>query len=108
MADLLQQGATLTDLSCPQCASPLFRLQDGSLWCGKDQKRVVVVKEGEEPPRTSSNASIDNLEKTLITKVDDLQLKIQHTNNVEELAKLSSALNELLSSLEKIGRMKKS
>ena len=108
MADLLRQGATLTDLSCPQCASPLFRLQDGSLWCGKDQKRVVVVKEGEEPPRTSSNASMDNLEKTLITKVDDLQLKIQHTDNVEELAKLSSALNELLSSLEKIRRMKKS
>ncbi|HDO41444.1 MAG TPA: hypothetical protein ENH03_00890, partial [Candidatus Bathyarchaeota archaeon] len=26
MADLLRSGATLTDLSCPVCASPIFRL----------------------------------------------------------------------------------
>jgi uncharacterized Zn finger protein (UPF0148 family) len=49
-AELLMQGATLTDLSCPVCASPLFRLKDGTLWCTKDEKKVVIVKEGEEMP----------------------------------------------------------
>jgi UPF0148 protein len=108
MADLLRQGATLTNLSCPQCASPLFRLQDGSLWCGKDQKKVVIVKEGEQPPRTNTNTTMSNLETTLLAKVEDLQLKIQGNDNTDELVKLSSALNELLNSLEKIQRMKKS
>ena len=107
MADLLRQGATLTDLSCPACASPLFRLKDGTLWCAKCEKKVIVVKEGEELEKTSKMA-YEKLEETLLVKVQDIQNKIQNTENVEELQKLSSALSELLSNLEKIKKMKKS
>jgi UPF0148 protein len=107
MADLLRQGATLTDLSCPACASPLFRLKDGTLWCAKCEKKVIVVKEGEEPEKASSMA-YEKLEATLLAKVQDIQNKIEHTENVEELQKLSTALSELLSNLEKIKKMKKS
>jgi UPF0148 protein len=106
MADLLRQGATLTDLSCPACASPLFRLKDGTLWCAKDEKKVIVVKEGEEPEKTS-NAAYDKLEATLLKKVEDIQNKIQQTENAEELQKLSTALSELLGNLEKIQKIKK-
>jgi UPF0148 protein len=106
MADLLRQGATLTDLSCPVCASPLFRLKDGTLWCAKDEKKVIVVKEGEEPEKTTSTA-YDKLEATLLAKVEDIQNKIHQTDNVDELQKLSTALSELLSNLEKIQKMKK-
>jgi UPF0148 protein len=111
MADLLRQGATLTDLACPQCSSPLFRLKDGTLWCGKDEKKVVLVKEGEEKveeAKATSNAAMDKLEATLMIKVQDLQAKIEKTDNVEEIGKLSTAISELLNSLEKIKRMKKS
>jgi UPF0148 protein len=101
MADLLRQGATLTDLSCPACASPLFRLKDGTLWCAKDEK-----KEGEETEK-ASNAAYDRLEAILMAKVEDVQNKIQQTENVEELQKLSIALSELLSNIEKIQKMKK-
>ncbi len=107
MADLLRQGATLTDLSCPACASPIFKLKDGMLWCAKCEKKVIVVKEGEEPEK-SSNATYDKLEATLLAKVEDIQTKIQQTENVEELQKLSTALSELLGNLEKIKKMKKS
>jgi UPF0148 protein len=106
MADLLRQGATLTDLSCPVCASPLFRLKDGTLWCAKCEKKVIVVKEGEEPEKTSGMA-YDKLEATLLAKVQEIQNKIQQTENVEELQKLSTALSELLSNLEKVKKMKK-
>ena len=110
MADLLTQGATLTDLSCPVCSSPLFRLQDGTLWCAKDQKKVVIVKEGEEPPvpaKTSSGTTYDKLESTLHGKIEELQVKIEKTQDVEELQKLSTALSQLLDSLDKIQKMKK-
>ena len=106
MADLLRQGATLTDLSCPACASPLFKLKDGILWCGKCEKKVIVVKEGEEPPK-ASNTTYGKLEATLLTKVQDIQDKIQNTEDVEELQKLSTALSEILTNLEKIQKMKK-
>ncbi len=108
MADLLRQGATLTDLACPNCASPLFRLKDGTLWCGKDEKKVILVKEGEEEAKVTSNVAMDKLEATLMVKVQDLQAKIERTDNVEELEKLTNALSELLGSLEKVKKMKKS
>ena len=107
MADLLRQGATLTDLSCPACGSPLFRLKDGSLWCGKDEKKVVIVKEGEEPPKPTSNKPMEALEATLLAKVQGIKCKIERTDNVDEIGKLSTALSELLDSLEKVKRMKK-
>ena len=106
MADLLRQGATLTDLACPVCASPLFRLKDGTLWCGKDEKKVILLKEGEETAKATSNAAMETLEATLLAKVQDLEGKIQRTENVDELQKLTAALSQLLESLERIKRMK--
>ena len=108
MADLLRHGATLTDLSCPVCVSPLFRLQDGTLWCAKDEKKVVIVREGEEETaKPASSTPYDKLEATLQTKILDIQQKIEKTENVEELQKLTNALSELLSSLEKVQKIKK-
>ncbi len=111
MADLLSQGATLTDLACPSCGSPLFRLKDGTLWCGKDEKRVIIVKEGEESPKTNraqGSATLSTLEKTLMTKIGDVQHRIEHTDNVDELQKLTSALSDLLDNLEKVRKIEKS
>jgi uncharacterized Zn finger protein (UPF0148 family) len=107
-ANLLLQGAALTDLSCPACSSPLFRLKDGTLWCAKDEKKVVVVKEGEEAPKQASGSStgFDKLEAILMAKITEIEGKIEKTEDMGELQKLTSALSELLSSLEKIKKMK--
>ncbi len=107
MAELLMQGATLTDLSCPVCSSPLFRLKDDTLWCGQDEKKVIIVKEGEEPPKPPANSAYNKLEATLMAKVEDIQKKIEKTDNIEEIQKLTAALSELLNSLEKVKSMKK-
>lgn len=117
MAELLRQGATLTDLSCPNCNSPLFRLRDSTLYCAKDERKVVIVKEGEEAPRTqmaqaptqtpkASNAAYDKLEATLMKKIEDIQAKIEKTEDIDELQKLTVALSELLNSVDKIKKMK--
>jgi UPF0148 protein len=117
MAELLRQGATLTDLSCPNCNSPLFRLRDSTLWCAKDEKKVVILKEGEEPPKTqmaqpqmqtpkASNAAYDKLEATLMKKIEEIQVKIEKTEDIDELQKLTVALSELLNSVDKIKKMK--
>jgi UPF0148 protein len=107
-ANLLLQGATLTDLSCPVCSSPLFRLKDGTLWCTKDEKKVIVVKEGEEAPKQAgaNSKTYDKLEATLMTKINDIQYKIEKTQDIDELQKLTLALSELLNSVEKIKKMK--
>jgi len=107
MADLLRQGATLTDLACPACASPLFKLKSGDLWCVQCEKKVIVVKEGEEPKITSSIA-LNTLEATLIEKIQEIQNRMQHTESIDELQKLGTTLSELLENLEKIRKIKSS
>ena len=106
MAELLRQGAALTDLSCPACSSPLFRLKDGTLWCAKDEKKVVIVKEGEEFQTQPESTALDNLEDTLLAKVLEIQGRIQRTENIEELQKLTAALSDLLDNLEKVKKLK--
>ena len=69
---------------------------------------MILVKEGEEEAKVTNNAAMDKLEAILMTKLVTLQTKIEQTENVEELEKLTKALSEILSSLEKIKGMKKS
>jgi uncharacterized Zn finger protein (UPF0148 family) len=107
MADLLRQGSTLTQLVCPACASPLFKLKGGTLWCAKCEKKVIVVKEGEEPIKITGSIALENLEATLLTKVQEIQNKMQHTENVEELEKLGKTLSEILENLERVRKMKR-
>jgi UPF0148 protein len=108
MADLLRQGATLTDLACPACSSPLLRFKDNTLWCEQDQKKVVIVKEGEQTPIQTPqiNTTYNKLETTLLTKIQAIEEKIEKTEDVEEIQKLSIALSELLNSIEKIKKIK--
>ena len=97
----------MTDLACPACASPLFRLKSGDLWCAKCQKKVIVVKEGEEPTKITGSMVLDSLEVTLLAKVQEIQNKMQHEEDVEELQKLGKALSDLLDNLEKIRKVKR-
>ena len=107
MADLLRQGATLTELACPACASPLFRLKSGDLWCAKCQKKVIIVKEGEEPSKITGSIVLGSLEATLLTKIKEVQDKMQHEENMEELQKLGTVLSALLENLKKIRKTKR-
>ena len=106
MAELLKSGATMTDLACPACASPLFRLKNGELWCEKDQKKVVVVKEGEEA-RLAQNSTLNDLEATLSTKVKEIQEKLAKEQDPEKLQKLGNTLSGLLENLERTRKMKR-
>jgi UPF0148 protein len=107
MADLLKQGAALTELSCPACASPLFRLKDGQLYCAQCEKRVIVVKEGETPAEATSSMAMNTLETTLMSKIQDIEKRISEEKDVEQLQKLSNTLNTLLENLEKVRKSKK-
>jgi len=107
MADLLRQGSALTDLACPVCHSPLLKLQNGNLWCAKCEKKVVVVKEGEESAKLQSSMALNSLEATLLAKIQEIQNKMQHEENVDEILKMNTALSGLLDSLEKIRKTKK-
>ena len=106
MADLLRRGATLTNLACPVCASPLFKLKSGELWCAKCQKQVVVVKEGETPLQAAKPLVLTRLEATVIAKIEEIEERIKMETDVDKLQKLGAILSSLLENLEKIRRIK--
>ena len=106
MVDLLRQGATLTNLSCPACSSPLFRLKSGDLWCAQCQKRVIVVKEGEKPTEQVTPL-LSTIESTILIKIQEMNEKIKEEKDLEDLQRLSEILFNLLESLERVKKMKK-
>jgi UPF0148 protein len=106
MADLLKQGATLTELSCPACSSPLFKLKSGELWCAKCQKRVVIVKEGQTEEEATRPALLNTLETTVIKKIQEVEKQLRQESDLTQLEKLTKTLNSLLQNLETIRKMK--
>ncbi|MEM0058669.1 MAG: Sjogren's syndrome/scleroderma autoantigen 1 family protein [Candidatus Bathyarchaeia archaeon] len=107
MADLLRQGSTLTELACPACASPIFKLKNGDLWCAKCEKKVIIVKEDAEVAKIAGALSLEALEATLLSKIQEIQERMLKETNAEELQKLSTALSGLLENLEKVRRTRK-
>ena len=104
MASLLRQGATMTDLSCPECSSPLFRMPSGELWCAKCKKRVVVVREG-EPAEAFTPIVLSNLESTLLMKVEEINALMSGESDPEEVKRLGEVLLNLLENLSRVRRM---
>jgi UPF0148 protein len=106
MAEMLKQGATLTELACPACASPLFRFKSGELWCAKCEKRVIVVKEGETAEEVTSQTHLAALEATVLAKIQAIEKRIREEENMDELQKLNAVLKSLLDNLKTLRRMK--
>jgi UPF0148 protein len=107
MVSLLRQGATLTELSCPACATPLFKLKSGQLWCAQCQKRVIKVSEGETVAEATSSTVLTTLESTILTKIQEIDTKMKEEKDPEKLQKLGTTLTMLLENLEKVRKTKK-
>jgi UPF0148 protein len=107
MADLLRQGATLTEYSCPACSSPLFKLKSGDLWCASCQKRVIIVREGEPEPEANQTFAFSSLESTILGKIQAIEKQLAEETDAEKLTNLGATLSTLLENLEKIRKMKK-
>lgn len=105
MADLLRQGASLMEHSCPVCSSPLFKLRSGDLWCASCQKRVIIVKEGEKEPETNQASTFSSLESTIIKKIQAIEKQLLEETDAEKLQNLGATLSTLLESLQKIRDM---
>ncbi|MEM2321437.1 MAG: Sjogren's syndrome/scleroderma autoantigen 1 family protein [Candidatus Bathyarchaeia archaeon] len=107
MVDLLKSGAVLTDLSCPVCASPLFRLKSGEIWCAQCQKKVIIVKEEEEAREVEALATLSQAETTIAMKIWEINERLRVEDDPEEIRKLSIVMGVLLENLEKIRRIGK-
>jgi UPF0148 protein len=102
MADLLKQGAALTEHVCPACSSPIFKLRTGDLWCANCQKRVIILREGESEPKEQDSQVFSSLKTTLKRKIKDIEEQIEKESDITKLKNLGETLSTLLENLDKI------
>lgn len=106
MADLLKSGATMLFEHCPQCGSPLFKLHD-EVSCPQCDKRVIIVKAGEEIPDVSKVDLLSDVEDVVLSKIQEVSLYVSEEKDVSRLEALGSLLSIWLDVLEKVRKINK-
>ena len=106
MADLLKSGATMLFEHCPQCGSPLFKIQD-EVWCTNCDKKVVIIKRSEEVPDTSTAILLSDIETTVLSKLQEINQRVRDETDVSNLEALGNLLSTWLEVYEKIKNIHK-
>lgn len=99
MADALRSGAKMLSETCPICGSPIFEIK-GELWCLKCNKRVVKVRSDEEVATAISVYGLKNTVNVLAIKIEELTILLSRAVDVDEIRKISEALDTILKTLE--------
>ncbi|AWR97051.1 hypothetical protein DFR86_05390 [Acidianus sulfidivorans JP7] len=97
-AELLRQGATMLEESCPVCHSPLFKLKSGEVIC-PIHGRVYLVKSDEEEAKIKREFTLDSVESILIDGISIVAKKIKEDpmdgDNLMQMIKYLDALERL-------------
>ena len=106
MADLLKSGATMLFEHCPECNTPLFKIKE-DVWCPSCNKRVIIVEEGEES-KVTSLLVLEDTEKTVMTKLQEINQKIRNEENPTKLLEMGQLLSKWLEIVETLKNIQKS
>ncbi len=106
MADALRSGAKMLADVCPVCNSPLFEIK-GQIWCLKCDKRVIRVSSEEEIEETFTGITLNELVKTLTTKIEEVNIALKRAADPKEVKDLTKTLIGLLKALELASNLRK-
>jgi len=105
MADLLRHGATMLAQACPQCGSPLMKVGE-DIYCATCDRKIVIVKEGQQVDSIALRSLIPELKETLVRKLRAVTELVGEETNVDALAKLAGLMLLLLQSLQQLEKVK--
>lgn len=108
MVDMLRSGATMLAETCPVCRMPLFKLKSGDVYCATCEKRVLIVKGGEEGEvKVLQLSTIMELDRTIFSKLTELNELIKHESDAERLYELTKYLVAWLEALDRVRHIRK-
>jgi UPF0148 protein len=93
--------------SCPECDSPLFRLKSGEIWCARCQKRVIILREGEDESAVRMELLWDRLEGTIMEKLSRLGGLLSAEEEPDRIREIAESISTLLASLQRLRRLKR-
>ena len=102
MADLLRKGATMLSETCPECNTPLFKLQDGSLVCSMCNKPVLVVPPDADTVAIAQQGSIDQ---TLMKKIKEVQGMLELETDLSKINVLLETLMKLIDTRQRVRKL---
>jgi UPF0148 protein len=101
MAELLRKGATMLAEACPQCGSPLFKIDD-DLYCAHCDRPVVVVESEDQIQTQSVKELIPELREKLVIKLQTVGSALEQENDIESLTKIANLMVLLLQALHRL------
>jgi len=105
MAQLIRQGATLTQYTCPVCGTPLLRLRSGKYYCAKCDREVVVVRSDEEEREVTIRYGLINVRDVVFSKIMELSRELGKVNDIDDVNRYAVTLTNLLNALGMINRL---
>ncbi|MHA1230180.1 MAG: Sjogren's syndrome/scleroderma autoantigen 1 family protein [Candidatus Helarchaeota archaeon] len=107
MAQLLKDGNTMLDISCPQCKSPLFRLKNNDIFCAKCQKKVVILKDQQQLDSMNKATLLSELDDILYTKIVTLTNLLRQVDDLDEQNSIIKLIYNYLLTIEKLKSIRK-
>ncbi|MHA1187352.1 MAG: Sjogren's syndrome/scleroderma autoantigen 1 family protein [Candidatus Heimdallarchaeota archaeon] len=112
IAAALRAGGTLLNKACPICDSPLIKIND-RIYCKVCEKEVIIYQDEKELPaairkeikkKVSPEISEEDskVEKTLKSKIEKLRLRLEESDDPDEIIKITEAIGKLSSTLKKM------
>lgn len=108
LAEALRSGSTLLNASCPICAYPLIKIND-KIFCKICDNEVIIYKDESELPKEyrktlkpRKEQSVSPVAKTIASKIETLRIKMEATEDPDEIIKISEAIEKLHVTLQKL------
>lgn len=124
MAELLRQGYTMLNLSCPVCKNPIFRNKKGERFCPICNRKVIMLEEMKPNQVKSAKISdtnhqekmpemifsdidkLDSLEKITYKNIDVFSNKLQNETQIDLIEKYVDVLLKLIKLILRLKKLK--
>ncbi|GGP19469.1 hypothetical protein GCM10007981_03280 [Thermocladium modestius] len=105
MAELMREGAALTQYACPTCGTPLLRLKSGKYYCARCDKEVVLVKSEEEERSVSIRYGLVGVRDVVYGKIMAISRTLESSREVDDVDRSTAALINLLRALDLLNHL---
>ena len=102
IGELLRQGARMLSDACPECGTPLFQLSSGEVICPMCNRPVRFLKGDADP---QAEAHRERLEGSLRRKIDEVQKRLDETDDPGLMVELTDTLMKLMEALERAKKL---
>ena len=112
MAQLLREGATMLDKTCPKCGTLIYRLPNKKIICPSCNSEIIIQKESSKPQHqhkevqnVSNIHNFSPLLENLFIKIDSLNHILQNETDIYQIEKIVNIIDKTVQLYEKINRL---